>query len=52
MVALSGYFSDLYQDHLGDWRRIDFKAVGDRQAQRTECLWLNPQSREAVPKLF
>lgn len=52
MVALSGYASELYQDYLGDWRRIDFKTVADRQAERTECLWLNPQSIMVAPRLF
>ena len=48
-VALSGYASGLYMEHLGSWNRIDFEiASGFRSGsarggtmKRTECLWLN-----------
>jgi DNA adenine methylase len=41
MVAISGYSTDLYNDHLGGWRRVDFKALADGARERTECLWMN-----------
>lgn len=43
MVAISGYLTDLYHDHLsgGGWRRFDFKAFADGARERTESLWMN-----------
>lgn len=40
-VVLSGYASPLYDDALGDWRRIEIKAKADRAADRIEVLWCN-----------
>jgi DNA adenine methylase len=39
-VMLSGYPSSLYDDLLGDWRKIEFQAM-TRGGPRTECLWMN-----------
>lgn len=41
MVMLSGYASDLYEDYLGDWRRIERAALADGARKRTEVLWMN-----------
>lgn len=40
-VVLSGYASDIYDEALHDWRRIEIKTVGDRAAPRTEVIWAN-----------
>ncbi len=40
-VVLSGYASELYDDTLLDWRRVEIKARADRAAERTEVLWMN-----------
>jgi DNA adenine methylase len=40
-VMLSGYPSPLYDDALGDWRRIERKALADGARARTEVLWMN-----------
>lgn len=48
MVVLSGYPSDLYDDALGDWLRIERKALADGARERTEVLWLNPAARDAI----
>jgi DNA adenine methylase len=40
MVQLSGYRSDLYDDTLVNWRRVDFQAM-TRRGMRTESLWMN-----------
>lgn len=40
-VVLSGYTSDLYDDALHDWRRIEVRARADRAGERTEILWCN-----------
>ncbi|ENX00459.1 hypothetical protein F900_02130 [Acinetobacter modestus] len=48
MVMLSGYPSDLYDDFLVDWKRLDTSArisAGRGTALRTECLWLNPAAQ-------
>lgn len=41
-VLLSGYWSELYDDRLAHWRRVDSSTQGYRGAKRTESLWLNP----------
>ncbi|EPF72577.1 methyltransferase [Acinetobacter gyllenbergii] len=48
MVMLSGYASDLYDEFLVDWKRLDMSArisAGRGTALRTECLWLNPAAQ-------
>lgn len=40
MVMISGYPSALYDQLLGDWRRLSFQAM-TRGGVRTECVWLN-----------
>ncbi len=42
MVALSGYADPLYDEALGDWRRVERMAYADGARPRTEVLWLNP----------
>lgn len=42
MVVLSGYRSDLYDEALKDWRRIEIAALADGARARTEVLWVNP----------
>lgn len=41
-VLLSGYRSDLYDERLAHWRRVDAGGVYYRGAERVESLWLNP----------
>lgn len=44
MVMISGYASQLYDQKLNGWRRIEFQAA-TRQGMATEVLWMNfPQS--------
>ncbi|CAN5478843.1 DNA adenine methylase [soil metagenome] len=43
MVVVSGYASDLYEDALKDWRRVEMRAHADSARDRTEVLWLNPR---------
>ncbi len=40
MVAISGYWSVMYDDALHDWRAITYQA-GTRGGVRTEYLWTN-----------
>ena len=40
-VMLSGYPSDLYDEALKGWRRVQRKAMADGAAERTEVLWMN-----------
>lgn len=44
MVVLSGYPSGLYDDALGDWRRVEREALADGARKRTEVLWINPRA--------
>jgi hypothetical protein len=39
-VMLSGYRSQLYDDLLPDWRRIEYQVM-TRGGVRRECLWMN-----------
>lgn len=41
-IVLSGYASPLYDDVLGDWRRVEIGTHADGARPRTEVLWLNP----------
>lgn len=41
-VVLSGYPSELYDNALRDWTRIERAALADGARERTEVLWLSP----------
>lgn len=46
MVAISGYWSDLYAGMLAGWRSITFQAVTRGGSVRQEWLWMNyPEPR-------
>lgn len=51
-VMVSGYRCDLYDAELGDWHRIDCKALADGARERLESLWLNPSAYEDQHNLF
>lgn len=49
MVMLSGYPSELYEDLLVGWKRLDINArisAGRGTSIRTECLWLNSSAQQ------
>lgn len=49
MVVLSGYPSDLYDEHLKGWQRLQRITTASSQhgsSPRIECLWLNPAAVE------
>lgn len=50
MVLLSGYASDLYDQALPDWRRIQTEALADGARKRIEVLWINPNAAAAIDK--
>lgn len=41
MVAISGYWSELYAEELAGWRAISFQTVKRSGAVATEWLWMN-----------
>lgn len=52
-VILSGYPSDLYDERLPGWLRIERPALKDGAASATEVLWINPAAmRYHAPDLF
>ena len=44
MVVLSGYRTDLYDDMLSTWLRVDREAKADGARSRVESLWLNQRA--------
>lgn len=48
MAVISGYPSDLYDDRLAGWHRVEHRGARDSAANaRTEVLWINPQAMAA-----
>lgn len=50
MVMISGYDSEVYNDMLVGWMKTEKSSrisAGRGTKVRTECLWLNPASRQA-----
>ena len=41
MVMISGYWSKLYADELGDWRTVTFNAITRAGKMAREWLWMN-----------
>lgn len=47
MVAISGYWSELYADELKNWRSINYRTVKHSGEVVTEYLWMNyPEPKE------
>lgn len=51
-VIISGYRTDLYDDFLREWRRIDRAAHADGARKRVESLWLNAKAQPLNIDLF
>lgn len=48
-VIVSGYPSEIYNDYLAKWKRVDTSSrisSGRGTDTRTECLWINPNAQE------
>lgn len=41
MVMLSGYDSEMYNEYLKDWTRVELKSCAEQGKPRTEVLWMN-----------
>lgn len=56
MAVVSGYRSELYDNALTDWRRVEIDAHADGGVDRTEVVWMNPACVAALdaqhPRLF
>lgn len=48
MVVLSGYPSEIYDDALAGWKRVERDALADGARPRTEVLWINPHCAERL----
>lgn len=47
-VVISGYSSEIYNDYLAEWKRVDTSArisSGRGTDTRTECLWISPNAQ-------
>jgi len=51
-VVLSGYPHPIYDEAIGDWKRLDRIALADGARKRIECLWLNPAAATHNPSMF
>lgn len=40
-IMLSGYESDLYNDYLGDWYKVQYSSCAEYGKTRTETVWTN-----------
>ncbi|WP_459062532.1 DNA adenine methylase [Stenotrophomonas sp. PSU-St15] len=51
MVVISGYRSELYDERLQSWRRLETRsriAAGRGCTLRTECIWLSPAASSSA----
>jgi len=51
MVILSGYPSQLYDEALTAWVRVERAALADKGRPRREVLWINPAAAAAGPSM-
>jgi len=47
-VMLSGYDSELYNDMLQGWIKLQHKAACEYGGKRTEVLWVNYNPQESL----
>lgn len=47
-VILSGYASELYDQYLSNWDRLEFSATAEQGLPRTEVLWMNFQPAQQL----
>lgn len=47
-ILLSGYDSDLYNEKLSNWERVEFAATAEHGLPRTEVLWMNFQPKKQL----
>lgn len=40
-VMLSGYPSDMYEEYLHGWKRMEFRGTAEHAGLRTEVVWMN-----------
>lgn len=50
MVVISGYANRLYDDALGNWRRLQMATHADGALDRMEILWINPACADALDR--
>lgn len=48
MVVICGYPSELYDNALDSWHRVERPSLADGARPRTEVLWINPQATDAL----
>lgn len=40
-IMISGYESELYNEYLKDWHKLQFSANAEYGKKRTEVIWMN-----------
>lgn len=43
-IIISGYASEMYDEYLKDWRRMEFPGMAEHAGKRTEVVWMNFES--------
>lgn len=41
MITISGYASEMYDDYLQSWTRMEFRGTAEHARARTEVIWMN-----------
>lgn len=40
-IMISGYDSEMYNEYLDDWNRMEFRSCAENGKERTEVVWIN-----------
>lgn len=40
-IMISGYASEMYDDYLQSWSRMEFRGTAEHAGVRTEVIWMN-----------
>ena len=51
-VIISGYESDLYNDYLTDWNKLQFNSCAEMGGKRVETVWFNYELQQEKQLVF
>ena len=49
-IMISGYASEMYDDYLQNWNRMEFRGTAEHAGVRTEVIWMhyNPDGQMSI----